>query len=456
VKNKRLKDCFQYIDSFCIQHNEDKDDVLFTLLKEHLAQSGYSNKVALLMEIKQGKTDPMSVDQCLALRVEKLQSKNQYKTIYSQINQNILHPVLQAPKALDIREKSYMPPSARWSLLDSSTEDDVLLHHTPARIKPTAEQIASSSSISNFEPIDILHDFYSFLPELPLPNCKGLRWSYADALAQTLAELDDEIISGFEARAIDHLDESRNLTVFVKDGADGMGDVGRYSEKSDRFLPEKALRFSFAIVKVTTESDDGQIPIFIEKSPNSVRVNRPLMIAIADENFKSTNTVCLAPIEQERDKTMLVNIASSGIHRRYSFKFYSSMVDEKFDRSGGGLQGSGSKYICTLCHATRASAKETFGSFKITRTRSEAVEIARMLRFNPKKLTEKQMEAINVGVKTEPILLSEPINRGIDATHTDINMSSFFKTLIIRVCWSEKMGSIPRHKDPIGRCNSQI
>lgn len=36
------------------------------------------------------------------------------------------------------------------------------------------------------------------------------------------------------------------------------------------------------------------------------------------------------------------------------------------------------------------------------------------------------------GVKSRPILMSEPRERGIDATHADINMASFFKKVFVR------------------------
>jgi hypothetical protein len=80
-----------------------------------------------------------------------------------------------------------------------------------------------------------------------------------------------------------------------------MGDVSVHWEKSETELPNKAFRFAFAIVKVDCVMSNGtQINIFEEDKPNSIRTNRPLLEAIADENHHASCIFCMIPIEQER------------------------------------------------------------------------------------------------------------------------------------------------------------
>ena len=52
------------------------------------------------------------------------------------------------------------------------------------------------------------------------------------------------------------------------------------------------------------------------------------------------------------------------------------MEDENYDRALGGLQTSGYAYLCTLCHATRDSAKNKLGTFTVTRTHQETKTLA--------------------------------------------------------------------------------
>ena len=109
------------------------------------------------------------------------------------------------------------------------------------------------------------------------------------------------------------------------------------------------------------------------------------------------------------------------------------MEDEKYDRAFGGLQGSGSNFICTLCHATSESARESLGSFHIERTLEETNYMASYIKANPDNLTQQALAKVAKGVKSVPLLMSEPRDRMPDATHCDINMARFFKKLIVRL-----------------------
>ena len=79
-----------------------------------------------------------------------------------------------------------------------------------------------------------------------------------------------------------------------------MGDVSLYKETGDRFLPNKAFHHSFAVTKVEVVCDGSNTELLVEETPNSVRANRPLLEAIADENNHSSSCVCLIPIEEEK------------------------------------------------------------------------------------------------------------------------------------------------------------
>ena len=75
-----------------------------------------------------------------------------------------------------------------------------------------------------------------------------------------------------------------------------------------------------------------------------------------------------------------------------NFHFFNSMVDEKRDSGDSGLQGSDSKYLCTLCDADKQSAKALLGSFAMNRSVSECSNIAEILRVNQNALSEKELK----------------------------------------------------------------
>jgi hypothetical protein len=68
--------------------------------------------------------------------------------------------------------------------------------------------------------------------------------------------------------------------------------------------------------------------------------------------------------------------------RRHEIAFFTSMIDEKFDRSESGLAGRGSRYMCTLCEATRETAKSELGFFNVTRTYKQTKKIADYIKKN--------------------------------------------------------------------------
>ena len=128
------------------------------------------------------------------------------------------------------------------------------------------------------------------MPEIATPNVKGVRWSYPDAIANTLKQLEPKIVSDLIENKIDPNDPNILLKTSIRDGADGLGDVAIHKEISDRFLPDKAFRFSFCIFKIEAIVGNSEpVEIFVEDKPYSVRTNRPLLKAICDENQRASN-----------------------------------------------------------------------------------------------------------------------------------------------------------------------
>ena len=367
------------------------------------------------------------MDECLAHRITSLQSKGQYELNYSFSKQCSIQSVYQPPQQLTSREFAYMPGNDRYFI----EGQEASYFHTPVKHQKTGP-LSTHDGEQTLEPINVLQDFSMY--ELPTPNLKGVRWRYWDAIAKTLEELEPEIKAGLTNLDLDTEDEGHKLVVTIKDGADGMGDVAVHREKGDRYLPDKAFRFAFAIICVDVEVDGQMKNVYTNEAPNSVKCNRPLLEAIADENNHGSCTVMIQPIQEEREflKDKVLKIDCNGQWRHYSTKFFTSMVDEKFSRAESGLKGSGSKFICTLCKATRETCKTKLGEFTIDRSYKEALEKSHLIEINPDKLSVNELEKLAEGVKSKPLLLSEPSEQGIDATHADINLGIFFRKLIIR------------------------
>jgi len=230
---------------------------LFALLKTQLKDSNDPRWKDVDM-LWRGSSDVLSPEQCLALRVSLLQSKGQYKSQYDFLKTNNVH-VFQCPTQLDKTETNFLPGAVEYSIICNEFFENKYKTPSPS------------------DPINILGDFSSNFPEFLLPNCMVVRWSYADAIAKSLEELAEDIVFGLNNVNIDPADSSLLYITTIKDGGDGMGDMSVYKEKNDRFLPDKAFRFSFCLIKIEVVSPSGIFTVFEEKSPNSVRNNKPLL-----------------------------------------------------------------------------------------------------------------------------------------------------------------------------------
>ena len=79
---------------------------------------------------------------------------------------------------------------------------------------------------------------------------------YQDAIAKTLDQVSDVIYENLLLNGLDPKDETLLLYATFKNGGDGMGDVSVHKEKGDSALPDKAFRFSFALLKVETNLNE--------------------------------------------------------------------------------------------------------------------------------------------------------------------------------------------------------
>ena len=415
---KRIKEVNDKLDAFCTEKNENKLDVLFFLLREELEKNGKKEMAKRLINLRKSKeTYTLSTEQCLSVRADSLLSKGQYRKIYGIFDQNLDLNPLQPPSQLDVEENKHLPGATDFQIIDKN-----------------GTTVFSHQGKENIKPINILSDLQHCASEIQSPNVKGVKYNYAEALVSTLLEIDPYIEKSIKENPDVDCDQIFHTT--VKDGGDGLGSVSVYKEKADRFLPDKALRFSFAVISSTAKTSDNTTKTVYEAdNPNSVRVNRPLLECIADENNKASSIVCLSPIEMEReylqDKVIQVKI-SEGKWRLHKLKFFNSMVDEKYDRAMSGYQGSGSKYICVLCDTTQEDCKKHLGSFKINRTYKETKILANILKLNPDNMAASDLAKISKGVKSLPVSHSQPMDKLIDATHADINLGIFFQKLIVR------------------------
>ena len=144
----------------------------------------------------------------------------------------------------------------------------------------------------------------------------------------------------------------------------------------------------------------------------------------------------MAPVEQEHNRlenSFLKVWVGAGRFRRYEFNFFFSKIDEKLDRAASGLQGSWSNYLCILCHVSSPeSAKEKLGEFSIIHTQKDTSTTATYLIDNPDKLSAAHMKNISLGVNAVPLVRADAKQKGIDATHANINLASILYKLLVR------------------------
>jgi hypothetical protein len=168
LKQRRLKGLNDLVTTFCQTNKEDKGDALFFMLQQHLKDS---NDVRFndINDIWKSTDSKLTSSQCLALRVDTLQSKTQYKAQYNFLKKNVCNP-LQPPSVIDDVELLYTPSSMRYSIEGFDFTENY--YHTPAK---AVYKTNYACKYTSFQPLDVLQDFDRLLPEFASPNIKGVR-----------------------------------------------------------------------------------------------------------------------------------------------------------------------------------------------------------------------------------------------------------------------------------------
>ena len=120
AKSRRLSSVLQHINTFCQRRKEDKGDLLFFVLREHLREN-CDPRYKEVDKIWEGHPGQMTVEDCLALRVSNLRRESNYRNQYDFLEFK-QHHVFQAPNHVTEHEESYMPGSVKYTL-ESVSED---------------------------------------------------------------------------------------------------------------------------------------------------------------------------------------------------------------------------------------------------------------------------------------------------------------------------------------------
>ena len=87
VKHGRLRGMYTALSDFCQTNNENAEDVLFSMLTTTLQDNGIAELAKKVNYLWIEQVDNvLSVDECLAIRIDLLQTKNMYKQQYDFLN----------------------------------------------------------------------------------------------------------------------------------------------------------------------------------------------------------------------------------------------------------------------------------------------------------------------------------------------------------------------------------
>lgn len=105
---------------FCETNTENAEDVLFSMLSNTLKDNGKPELAKKVQHLWTARADNvLSVDECLAIRIDLLQTKNRYKKQYDFLNdkgQFVYKPLT----SLDQVEKTYLPSWVKNLIKDSN------------------------------------------------------------------------------------------------------------------------------------------------------------------------------------------------------------------------------------------------------------------------------------------------------------------------------------------------
>ncbi|XP_035557894.1 V(D)J recombination-activating protein 1 [Canis lupus familiaris] len=362
-----------------------------------------------LEAVLQGRGPGLQPAVCLAIRVNTFLSCSQYHKMYRTVKAITGRQIFQPLHALRAAEKALLPG-----------------HHA-FEWQPPLQNVSSSAHVGI---IDGLSGLSSCVDDYPVGTI-AKRFRYDAALVSALMDMQEDLLEGVRARGLDdHL--GGPFTVVVKESCDGMGDV---SEKhgGGPAVPEKAVRFSFTVMRITVAQGSESVQVFEEGKPNSELCCKPLCLMLADEADHETLTAILSPLVAEREamKSSCLLLEMGGALRTFRFIFRGTGYDEKLVREVEGLEASGSVYICTLCDATRLEASQNLVLHSITRSHSENLERYEVWRSNPYHESVDELRDRVKGVSSKPFIETVP---SIDALHCDIgNAAEFYKIFQLEI-----------------------
>ena len=146
VKRKRLKTLIHTMNEFCERHHESRRDVLFFLLRNEMEDEGNKKGAESIDTLWHSgdMTVTFSPDECLAIRVDTLQSKGQYKNMYD-ILKSKGDTTLRSPDTVSRKESKYMPGSVPFSITQADSQESIMYKES-----------------ENVAPINILEKLYTW------------------------------------------------------------------------------------------------------------------------------------------------------------------------------------------------------------------------------------------------------------------------------------------------------
>ena len=402
AQNSRLRTLKKAIKDHAESNSEDIKSVYYALILNFLRSKKLWKEYNEVKSVMSG-VNTMTSAKCLAIRVSSFMSVTKYRRTQQVTNYTANKKVFEPYSSLVREEKQYLPGGM--------------------------DQASSAG-----EAIDALHHVPGNFPELGLPNVKSEMYHYKQALEVTIKDLEDEIKKGLECAGEDPNKFTGTMNVYVKDGCDGMGEVKCKQDKTSKAkLPDKALRFSATLLKITMEKNNEEIIIFEEAKPNSQMNCRPLLIALADENDYYSITSLLSCLLHEREQlqeTIITVQNRSGHIWNFQPKLYATMYDEKLERKIVGLAGSSSEFLCTMCEMKRSDAfTDPFSCTEVTRTPEQNMANADRFFTNDSDLSYKSLQDEARGIRGDSFVEMTP---HIDALHSEINNALWMKKVFVR------------------------
>uniref|UniRef100_H2M917 V(D)J recombination-activating protein 1 n=1 Tax=Oryzias latipes TaxID=8090 RepID=H2M917_ORYLA len=407
AQKHRLRDLKTQVKEFADkEEGGDVKSVCLTLFLLALRSSNEHRQADELEAMMQGRGFGLNPAVCLAIRVNTFLSCSQYHKMYRTVKATSGRQIFQPLHTLRAAEKELLPGFHLFEW------------------QPALKNVSTSCNVGI---INGLSGWTSSVDDIPAETITR-RFRYDVALVAALKDLEEDIMDGLRESGMEDSTCTSGFSVLIKECCDGMGDV---SEKhgGGPAVPEKAVRFSFTIMSISVQVEDGdkEVTIFTEPKPNSELSCKPLCLMFVDESDHETLTAILGPIVAERDsmKHSRLILSIGGLQRSFRFHFRGTGYDEKMVREMEGLEASGSTYVCTLCDSSRAEAAQNMVLHSVTRSHDENLERYEIWRTNPYSESVDELRDRVKGVSAKPFLETQPT---LDALHCDIgNATEFYK-----------------------------